>query len=107
MAKGWTTFTFGEVTADTRSKQQKRYAERNFSKAIKNEKTLKLNERVEQSDKREAARIADENQLVQAYTEKKLKSKALIKQAQALLKKREKQAERAAKKAEVKTVAAE
>ncbi len=107
MAKGWTTFTFGEVTADTRSKQQKIAAERNFSKAIKNEKTLKYGELIEQSEKREAARVANENQLVQAYTEKKLKSKALVKKAQAILKKREKQAEKTAKKAEVETVTAE
>lgn len=91
MAKGWTTFTFGEVTADTRSTQQKRYDERKFSKAIKNTKTLKYFELVEQSEKRDAAKVANENQLVQAYNDKKLKSATLIKQAQAILKKREKQ----------------
>ena len=107
MAKGWTIFTFGEVTADTRSTQKKRYDDRKFSKAIKNTKTLKYFELIEQSEKNEAAKIANENQLVQAYNEKKLQSKELIKQAQAVIKKREKKAEKAAAKNETEVVAAE
>lgn len=96
MAKGWTTFTFGEVTTDTRSTQQKRHDERAFSNAIKNTRTLKFAELVEQSEKNEAAKTAREDQLVVAYGEKKLKSKALIKETQAIIKKRQKKAKKEA-----------
>lgn len=101
MAKGWTLFTIGEIKEDTRSTQQKRHEEKKFSNAIRNEKTLKYEELVEQSVKREAAKTAREDQLVKAYEEKKLKSKALIKETQAIIKKRQKKAEKAAAKVEV------
>ena len=101
MAKGWTLFTIEEVKEDTRSTQQKRHDAKKFSNAIKNEKTLKYEELVEQSVKREAAKTAREDQLIKAYEEKKLKSKALIKETQAIIKKRQKKAEKAAAKVEV------
>ena len=97
MAKGWTLFTIGEVKEDTRSTQQKRHDAKKFSNAIKNEKTLKYEELVEQSVKREAAKTSREDQLVKAYEEKKLKSKALIKETQAIIKKRQNKAEKSAK----------
>lgn len=100
MAKGWTLFTIGEIKKDTRSTQQKRYNAKKFSNAIRNEKTLKYEELVEQSVKREAAKTAREDQLVKAYEEKKLKSKALIKETQAIIKKRQKKAEETAAKVE-------
>ena len=96
MAKGWTLFTIGEVREDTRSTQQKRNEEKKFSNAIRNTRILKYNELVEQSEKNEAAKIAREDQLVKAYEEKKLKSKALIKETQAIIKKRQKKAKKEA-----------
>ena len=96
MAKGWTLFTIGEIKEDTRSTQQKRHDAKKFSNAIRNTRILKYNELVEQSEKNEAAKTAREDQLIAAYEEKKLKSKALIKETQAIIKKRQKKAKKEA-----------
>ena len=57
---------------------------------VKNVKSLSIEEMKKQSEQNYINKTARENSLIQAYTDKKLKSKALIKEAPALINAKEK-----------------
>jgi len=58
----------------------------NFENLIRNTKTLDLKGLKEESDKLFDEKKAKEDSLINAYNDKKLKSKSLIKEAQGLIK---------------------
>ena len=96
MAKGWTrveTVNNASVNEETSAEKKRRI--QNFEKTIR--KTPKLNgeEFKKQSDKLFTKKREQEDSLVQAYYEKKLKSAKAIKEAQQILKSREKAREKA------------
>ena len=92
MAKGWKLVGTNALEfGDTRTREEKRRdaakQARAFDKAIRTTKRLTYEQLVEAADKRYEAKRAEDAALLQAFNDKKLKSKALIKRAQALKKK--------------------
>jgi hypothetical protein len=99
MAKGWTRVeTVNNALVNKETPAEKRRRIQNFEKAIR--KTPKLNgdDFKKQSDKFFIKKKEQEDSLVQAYKNKKLKSVKAIKEAQQILKSREKAKEKAAAK---------
>jgi hypothetical protein len=66
--------------------QERNRREEKFRKAIRNEQKLTYKKLEEKTDATFKAKIASDEQLLQAFTEKKLKSKELIKKAKSLKK---------------------
>ena len=100
MAKGWTVLkTVNDVEF---TKEEKQKTNKRFSKMVKqaeNEKLKDIEKDVERLKKEGedlfAKRVAEEDAIVAAYNDKRLKSKALIKKAKKIIqnkKKAEKQA---------------
>ena len=89
MAKGWTLVgTNASEFGDTRTREEKRQDAARQSKAF-NRLMAKTNVRsyekmIEDAEKAYNAKQAEDAALLQAFADKKLKSKALIKQAQGL-----------------------
>lgn len=108
MAKGWTTLeTVNKVTKDTRTPAEKAKADRHFDNLIRNTKSLTCAELKKASKDAYKAQKEYEDQLIQAYADKKLKSKDKIAEARKLIKarkdaeaKRKAEAEKAAAKKE-------
>lgn len=65
-------------------------ADNKINNFVKKAKSLSVEEMKKQSEANFAAKTFRENSLITAYTEKKLKSQSLIKEAQALIKAKEK-----------------
>jgi hypothetical protein len=104
MAKGWTlvgtnALGYGDTrTRDERKRDEMRQV-RSFNRAMRTTKVRSYDKMVEDADKTFDAKQSADAALLQAFAEKKLKSKALIKQAQGLKKK---QAAKKAAKAQAK-----
>lgn len=81
--------TIGEIVKAPKQKSAAK-ANNKIDKIVKNAKTLSAEDLKKQSEKNYAEKVAAENDLVTAYKEKKLKSEALIKKAQELVKAKEK-----------------
>lgn len=101
MAKGWislTTVNTAPKSAETAA--QRRQRDRSFSNLIRNTKSLSVEDLKKQSDELYAKQRAEEDKLLQAFAEKKVKSKTAIKQALRIKKERaaaEKRAKNSAK----------
>lgn len=108
MAKGWTLVGTNALEfGDTRTREEKRQDAARQSKAF-NRLMAKTNVRsyekmIEDAEKAYNAKQAENAALLQAFADKKLKSKALIKQAQGL---KRKQSEKKAVKAQAKKAVA-
>ena len=94
MSKGWTLVGTNALEfGNTETRQERIRRERKFNNAINNAKSITVEEMKKESEKLCDAKNAENVQLLQAFKDKKLKSKALIKKAKAL-KKKEKEAEK-------------
>ena len=94
MSKGWTLVGTNALEfGNTETRQERIRRERKFNNAINNAKSITVEEMKKESEKLFDAKNAENVQLLQAFKDKKLKSKALIKKAKAL-KKKEKEAEK-------------
>jgi hypothetical protein len=85
MSKTWIligTNALGFGVNETREEKLRR--EKKFSTAIHNTPKLSLAKLVAKADKDNDIKVAETAQLLQAYNDKKLKSKTLIKQAKTL-----------------------
>lgn len=81
-------------------------ADNKINNFVKKAKSLSVEEMKKQSEANFAAKTFRENSLITAYTEKKLKSQSLIKEAQALIKAKEKAAKTSSKEKKEKTATA-
>lgn len=88
MAKGWKMIATSDMSyGNTTTPAQKRRNEHGMRNLIRNTATMKKEEDLKkESDNAGDVKAMQEAQLKVAYTEKKLKSKRLIKQAQKLRK---------------------
>lgn len=92
MSKGWTLVGTNALEfGNTETRQERVRRERKFNNAINNAKSITVEEMKKESEKLFDTKNAENVQLLQAFKDKKLKSKALIKKAKAL-KKKEKEA---------------
>lgn len=98
MPKGWTLVLENTSVSknETKGKEQK------VNRILKNVKSKSYEELKKDADAAYEVAEARKASLLQAYEDKKLKSKALIKEAQAIKKEQAKAAEKAAKKKEKK-----
>lgn len=104
MAKGWSLVgTNAMEFGDTRTREEKRRdaarQNRAFNRLMATTKVRSFEKMVEDAEKSYNAKQSENAALLQAFADKKLKSKALIKQAKALKKR---QAENKAVKAQAK-----
>lgn len=86
MAKNWVKFTFGETEVSEKTDKKTLYV------STSKYNRMKYEDLVKEGDDLAAQKTAREENLIQAYEDKKLKSERLIKEAQALIKKRESKA---------------
>lgn len=93
----WTTI-YTNATKSEKTDAEKRAAARAFVKATAKTQPRSIVQMKEESDKLYAAKLEREASLLAAYDAKKLKSKALIKEAKALAAARDKAAEKSDKK---------
>ena len=99
MAKGWTRVeTVNNASVNKETPVEKRRRVQNFKKAIRKTSKLSGEDFKKQSDELFTKKKEQEDSLVQAYKDKKLKSTKAIKAAQQILKSREKAKEKAAAK---------
>lgn len=97
MPKGWTLVGTNALEfGNTETRQERIRREQKFNNAIRNAKSQSVEDMKKESDKLFDAKNADNAQLLQAFKDKKLKSKALIKRAKALKKKEKEAAQKAA-----------
>lgn len=87
MAKNWETIRTSKPTLVVDTIKNRK----NFEKAIRTTKSLNLFDLKEKGEKSYAEKIARENALIDAYENKLLKSKELIKEAKALKSTRDKE----------------
>ena len=88
MSKGWTLVGTNALEfGNTETRQERVRREHKFNNAINNAKSITVEEMKKESEKLFDAKNAENVQLLQAFKDKKLKSKALIKKAKALKKK--------------------
>ncbi len=86
MAKGWTLVgTNGIEFSSTETLQDKRRREHKFNNFIRNTKRQTLKEMAEESERLFEQKKEQERNLLEAFNNKKLKSKALIKKAKSLI----------------------
>lgn len=101
MAKGWTSLiTINTAPKSAETAAQRRQRDKSFSNLIRNTKSLSVEDLKKQSDELYAKQRAEEDKLLQAFAEKKVKSKTAIKQALRIKKERaaaEKRAKNSAK----------
>lgn len=101
MAKGWKTiYTNADTTTETRAEKVRKA--RHFDKTIRTTETPTIDQLKRINDYNYEIKVAEEEKLLRAFDEKKVKSKAAIKQAIRIKKERAAEAE---KKNEVKTEA--
>lgn len=108
MAKGWTLVGTNALEfGDTRTREEKRRDSarqaRSFNRLMRTTKVRSYEKMVEDAEKSYNVKQAENAALLQAFADKKLKSKALIKQAQGL---KRKQSEKKAAKAQAKKAVA-
>lgn len=104
MPKGWILVGTNDLGfGNTETRQERVRREQKFNNAIRNIKSQTVEEMKKESDKLFDAKNAENAQLLQAFKDKKLKSKALIKKAKALKKKEKEAAKKAAEIKEVVT----
>lgn len=89
---------------NTETRQERIRRERKFTNAIRNVKSQSVEDMKKESNELFDAKNAENAQLLQAFKDKKLKSKALIKKAKALKKKEKEAAKKKA--AEIKVATA-
>ena len=100
MAKGWEHFsTVNDATVE--SNEAKKARLKRVDRIMRTTPILSEEELKKASNERYAIKMAREEDLVVAYGEKKLKSKRLIREARAIIKRREEEAKKA-KEAEIK-----
>ena len=92
------TVTIGEMIDKAVVQKSVTKANHKIDNIIKNTKTLSSEELKKQSEQNYANKVAADEALVAAYKENKLKSEALIKEAQALIKAKEKAVNKTASK---------
>ena len=97
--------TIGDIINTPASKSTFK-ADNKINNFVKKAKSLSVEEMKKQSEANFAAKTFRENSLITAYTEKKLKSQSLIKEAQALIKAKEKAAKTSSKEKKEKTATA-
>lgn len=90
MGKEWTTIETVNSVYKAETKTEKTHKIKNFNKLIDNTKSLKLEDLKKHGDNLYTTQKNAENDLLQAYNDKKLKSKKLIKQALRIKKERDK-----------------
>lgn len=103
MPKGWVKVETVNNITNNETNAEKNRREKNFSQLIRNTKVktgIQLNK---ESDELYAQKIAEEDSLLAAFEDKRLKSKKLIKQALRLKKERASAAEKASKTTEQKS----
>ena len=83
----WQTI-YCNMSNSPRTKTERVRHDRITSNAIKTVKSLKLDEMKKHGDELYDIHVAKEDNLINAYNDKRLKSKALIKQAKKIIKKR-------------------
>ena len=92
MAKGWELVGTSDMSfGNTETREEKCKREQKFRNAIRNLTSPTYEQMEEQSLKRYDEREAKNTQLLQAFNDKKLKSKGLIKKAKVLKKKQKKE----------------
>lgn len=84
--------TIGDIINTPAASKSTFKANNKINNFIKKTKSLSLEEMKKQSEVNFATKTSKENSLITAYTEKKLKSQSLIKEAQDLIKAKEKAA---------------
>ena len=91
MPKGWTLVGTNAMDyGDTNTKQDKIRKQQRFDRAIRNITKRTAEQMEKDSEKSYAEQTVENNKLLRAYKDKKLKSKAAIKKAQALKKRADK-----------------
>lgn len=94
MSKGWTLVGTNALEfGNTETRQERARREQKFNNAIRNAQSVTIEQMKKESEKLFDAKNAENVQLLQAFNDKKLKSKALIKKAKALKKKKKVTAE--------------
>lgn len=88
MAKGWSNFATINDLSNSLSKQEKIKREQRFNDAIRNTKTLSVEALKQHSDELYDKQMAEDEKLLQAFTDKKVKSKTAIRRALRLKKER-------------------
>lgn len=107
MSKGWTLVGTNALEfGNTETRQERVRRERKFNNAINNAKSITVEEMKKESEKLFDAKNAENVQLLQAFKDKKLKSKVLIKKAKALKKKEKEAAKKTAEATSAKVVTA-
>lgn len=107
MSKGWTLVGTNSLEfGNTETRQERVRRERKFNNAINNAKSITVEEMKKESEKLFDTKNAENVQLLQAFKDKKLKSKALIKKAKALKKKEKEAAKKTAEATSAKVVTA-
>ena len=105
MAKNWEKVEIdmvkGKATLVPKENEQRKSAEggRPHLFNLKNVKSQTFEDLKKEGDELYAVRVANEDKLVDAFNDGKVKSKEASRQAKAIIKRREKEAEEAAKKA--------
>lgn len=91
MAKGWTKVnTVNDMNKNTETDYQKKRRIHNFENTTRNMKSLSAFDLKKIGDERLVEKIANEDQLLQAAEDNRLKSEKLIKKAEKIKKSREK-----------------
>ena len=108
MAKGWTlvgtnALEFGDTRTGEERRQDAARQSKAFNHLMAKTKVRSYEKMIEDAEKAYNAKQAEDAALLQAFADKKLKSKALIKQAQGL---KRKQSEKKAVKAQAKKAVA-
>lgn len=81
MSKKWKTIKTINYTPKNLSKEESVKQDQNFAKLIKNTKTLSVKDLKTESKALYATKLAEEDKLIEAFDNKKLKSKEAIKRA--------------------------
>lgn len=100
MAKGWKRISTVNDNINAETAAQKQHREQAFANAIHNMKTFTLEDLKKHSDDLCAEKEAKDTKILEAFNEKKLKSKGLIKYALQIKKEREKAKKKKAQKKE-------
>lgn len=95
MAKGWTTIV---TINDVPKGELKTAAWKAFENKHRNDKPMKAEDLKKAGNQRFREKMAHQEQLIEAYNEKKLKSKDLIREARSIIKAREEAAKKLAEK---------
>lgn len=99
MAKNWTSIsTINDIPKSTKNLSERNSQNRKNSNMIRNVKSLDVDKLKEIGDSHYEEKANYENSLVEAYKNKKLKSKDLIKQARTIKAEKDKAARKAEKK---------